>query len=77
MELFAGLLESLYAQDGAAAREMSESIRFFLHGEKVDVVDFEKGRENWFEFLPAQRTGTIRPALVADGRLIKKGMASA
>lgn len=77
VELFAGLLENVYAQEGEDAREMAESIRFFLHGAQVEVEDYAPGRESWFEFLPAQRPGTIRPALVSGGRLIKKGMASA
>lgn len=75
-ELFAGLLENAYAQDGADAREMIESMRFYLHAARVDVVDWAAGREAWFEFLPARRPGTIRPALVSDGRLIRKGVAA-
>ena len=31
----------------------------------------------WFDMMPAFSGGTIRPALVADGKLLKKGMASA
>lgn len=76
-ELFSGLLENAYAQDNPDSREMIEAIRFYLHGAGVDVVDYEKGREAWFEFLPAQRGGTIRPALTSDNRLVRKGLASA
>ena len=76
IELFAGLLESCYAQDNADSREMIDSIRFYLHGRGVEVVDLAPGREGWFEFLPAQTPGTIRPALVQNDRLIKKGMAA-
>ena len=75
-ELFAGLLESCYAQDNADSREMAGSIRFYLHGAGVEVLDYAKGREGWFEFLPARSPGTIRPALVCDDKLIKKGLAS-
>ena len=77
LELFAGLLEGLYAQSGPDAREMAESIRFYLHGARVEVVDQEAGREEWFETLPSVKSGTIRPALVSEGRLIKKGLAAA
>ena len=59
------------------AHEMAESIRFYLHSARIEAVDYEKGRENWFEFLPASRSGTIRPALVSNGKLVKKGMAAA
>ena len=76
-ELFAGLLESAYALDTAEGREMAEAIRFHLHAAGVEVVDYEKGREAWFEFLPARRKGTIRPALASGQKLVRKGLASA
>ena len=56
--------------------EQAEAIRFYLHKAQVDVLDFAPGRESWFEFLPAGGEGTIRPALVSEGKLIKKGLAS-
>lgn len=76
IELFAQLLESAYAMDGGAAQEMISDIRFHLHNAQVDVVDYEPGRETWFEFLPARHPGTLRPALASNGRLMKKGMAA-
>ena len=77
LDLFAELLETAYATDDQGAREMISSIRFFLHGAQVDAADYEPGREGWFEFLPAGKPGTLRPALVRDGALLKKGLASA
>lgn len=80
IELFSDLLEDAYARRAARDGEADEgiaAIRFFLHGEQVDIIDFEKGREGWFEFLPATRPGTIRPALVCRDRLLKKGLAAA
>ena len=77
VELFSELLETAYAMQGEDAREMTGSIRFFLHGNQVEVVDFEKGKEAWFEFLPASGSGTLRPALASGGKLLKKGLASA
>ncbi len=77
LELFAELLESAYSAGDESAREAASSIRFYLHNAQVDVVDYEEGRESWFEFLPAARPGTIRPALASGGRLLKKGLASA
>ena len=76
LDLFAQLLESAYACDDAAAREMISDIRFYLHNAQVEAVDYEPGRESWFEFLPARRAGTLRPALASNGRLLKKGMAA-
>ena len=76
LDLFAELLESAYAAGDDAARESASAIRFYLHNAGVDVVDYAPGRENWFEFLPASGTGTMRPALASEGKLIKKGLAS-
>ncbi len=75
LELLAQLLEAAYASHDDAARESASAIRFYLHNAGVDVVDYEKGRESWFEFLPAE-PGTLRPALVCGGKLLKKGMAA-
>ena len=76
LELFAELLETAYAAEDEGARESAAAIRFYLHSAGVDVVDYTQGRENWFEFLPASREGTMRPALASEGKLIKKGLAS-
>lgn len=76
IDFFAELLETAYAAGENASEEMVSGIRFYLHGEGIEAVDLEPGRENWFESLPAQRTGTLRPALLKDGKLLKKGLAS-
>jgi hypothetical protein len=81
VELFAGLLEAAYARrDGAGdpgAAEIVENIRYYLHRQGVETADYTKERQSWFELLPARRAGTMRPALTADGKLLKKGLASA
>lgn len=76
LDLFAELLESAYASNDEAARESASAIRFYLHNAHIDAVDYAEGREAWFDFLPAERAGTLRPALVSEGRLLKKGMAA-
>ena len=76
LELFAELLETAYAADDEGARESASAIRFYLHNAGVDVVDYAPGKESWFEFLPASKPGTIRPALAGQGKLIRKGLAS-
>lgn len=76
LELFSELLESAYAAGDEGARESASAIRFYLHNAGVDAVDYAAGRESWFEFLPASKPGTMRPALTREGRLIKKGLAS-
>lgn len=76
LDLFAELLETAYAAGDEGARESAAAIRFYLHSAGVDVVDYAPGKESWFEFLPAPRAGTMRPALAGEGKLIKKGLAS-
>lgn len=93
LELLSQLLENAYGrrgEDGLADEEIS-LIRFYLHRKNIDVVDWiaDNLKQNvsegdglaiqsaWFDMMPAFRSGTIRPALISDGRLLKKGMASA
>ena len=76
LELCAELLEAACASKDESAKESATAIRFYLHNLRIDAVDWAEGRENWFELLPADRPGTLRPALVSGGRLLKKGMAA-
>ena len=78
-ELFASLLEATYARRGASdsdAEELLSNIRYYLHRRGVELEDFSGEHESWFELLPAKKSGTLRPAMVAGGKLVKKGMAS-
>ena len=89
LELLSRLLEDAYGRRGEdeLAEEEISQIRFYLHGKNIDVVDWSAesgaegggtaGRSGWFDMMPAFTSGTLRPALVADGSLLKKGMASA
>ena len=76
LDLFAELLETAYVTGDESARESISAIRFYLHNAGIDVVDYVPGNESWFEFLPASKPGTMRPALASEGHLIKKGLAS-
>ena len=93
LELLSQLLEDAYARrggDGQAEEEIAQ-IRFYLHRKNIDVVDWSAEAAapgsaggsaaalpgGWFDMMPAYAGGTIRPALAADGVLLKKGMASA
>ena len=76
MELFSQLLEAACASKDEGSKESAAAIRFYLHGVGIDVIDWEPGREQWFEFLPADRPGTLRPALMSGGKLLKKGLAA-
>ena len=39
-------------------------------------LSIDRDRRSWFDMIPAYAAGTIRPALVRDGKLLKKGLAS-
>ena len=82
LELLSRLLEDAYARKGTdeQAEEEIAQIRFYLHRKSVDVVDWtgdKPGQSGWFDMMPAFSGGTLRPALIADGVLLKKGLASA
>ena len=79
-ELFAGLLESAYSlreevTDDSAVLETISQIRYYLHRKQVETVDYGGGKREWFELLPGRQDMTIRPALVRDGVLVRKGLA--
>jgi len=79
-ELFAGLLESAYSlreevTDDSAVEETVSQIRYYLHRKQVETVDYGGGKREWFELLPGRQDMTIRPALVRDGVLVRKGLA--
>ena len=76
LELFSDLLAAAYSGDAEYALEKIEQIKYFLHRQQIEVVDYSKENEKYFDLLPGTRAATIRPALVAQGGLLKKGLAS-
>ena len=76
IELFSLVLEKAYTSRDPDARETAGAVRFYLHGRGIEAEDFTGENAQMFEVLPAVRTGTIRPALMRGGKLIRKGLAS-
>ncbi len=76
IDLFADLLAAAYSKDPEFALEKIENVKYFLHKQQIDVVDYSQETKQYFDLMPGKKAGTIRPALVADGKLLKKGMAS-
>ena len=76
LELFSDLLAASYSGDPEYALEKIEQIKFFLHRQQIEVVDYNKENEKYFDLMPGSKAATIRPALVAQGGLLKKGLAS-
>lgn len=77
LELCVSLLEAAASGDGAYALERMEDVRYFLHEKGIETVMYSKEHADWFDLLPGTKTGTIRPALTAEGALVKKGLATA
>lgn len=77
INLMSSLLEALYSRDSEFALDRLEDVRFYLHQKEIDLVDYTGEHETWFELMPSDKAGTIRPALVCGGRLLKKGLAAA
>ena len=76
IELFADLLAASYSRDGEYALEKIDDIKYFLHRQQIEVLDYSESTGQYFDLMPGKQEGTIRPALVADGKLLKKGLAS-
>ena len=77
LDVFSDLLAASYSQDPEYALEKIEDIRYYLHKQQIEVVEYSEETAQFFDMMPGQRAGTIRPALVADGSLLRKGIASA
>ncbi len=83
LQFFCDLLENAYARrrsnpQDEALREQVESIRYYLHSKGIETEDYSLQSASWFELLPAGGGAvTIRPALLRDGAVIRKGLASA
>ena len=76
IDLFSDLLAASYSKDSEYALEKIEDVKYFLHKQQIDVVDYSQDTKQYFDLMPGKQPGTIRPALVADGKLLKKGLAS-
>lgn len=76
LDLFSDLLAAAYSGDPEYALEKIEQIKYFLHKHQIEVVDYSRDTEKYFDLMPGIRTATIRPAMVAQGGLLRKGLAS-
>lgn len=77
LELLAGILESAYARrDEGDSEDIISSVKFYLHRQGIDVVEYTSENERWFNKMPSKRRGTIRPAFVKDGGVLIRGIAA-
>lgn len=77
MALLSDLLEAAYSGDGSFALEKLSGIRYYLHKKQIELVDYSKDTAGMFDIMPAKgSSSTMRPALVYQGRLLRKGIAT-
>lgn len=76
LDLFSDLLAAAYSGDAEYALEKIEQIKYFLHKQQIEVVDYGSETAKYFDLMPGAKAATIRPALVAQGGLLRKGLAS-
>lgn len=76
LDLFSDLLAAAYSRDPEYALEKIEQIKYFLHKQQIEVVDYNSETAKYFDLMPGAKAATIRPALVAQGGLLRKGLAS-
>ncbi len=75
-DLLSGILENVYAeQESESAGEIARNVSYYLHTMGIETLDYSPESADQFECMPAYREMTIRPALLKDGRLLKKGIA--
>ena len=76
IDFFGDLLEAAYSGDGEFALERLGGVRFFLHKNGVEAVEWSPEKDELFDRLPGSENGTIRPALVTEETVLKKGLAA-
>ena len=77
LDLFSDLLAAAYSKDPDFALEKIDEIKYYLHKQQIEVVDYNTETAQYFDMMPGLHAGTIRPAMVAEGKLLRKGVASA
>ena len=76
LSLYSDLLEAARSKDGEYALDQLSKLSFFLHQKGIDVLEYSEDKRSFFDTIPGEKNETIRPALVKDGHLLKKGVVS-
>lgn len=77
LDLWSGLLEASYSGNREYAFAKIDELRSLLAAADIDVVDYSPDKASWFDVMPSSESGTLRPALAKEGKLLRKGMVSA
>ena len=71
------LLEAAQTRDGEYALKAVPALAAALMEQGIEVVDYSKETEAYFEMYPGTEEGiTIRPAMLKDGKLLARGQAT-
>jgi len=74
-ELLQDLMEAREVADGEYALRVLRSLQSVLERHGIQVVAYDGANRPLFEFQPALGpAGTLRPALVQNGRLLRRGL---
>ncbi len=77
IQLLSDLLESAYGEaESEYGRQIISEVKFYLHRKNIDVVDYDGNNRDLFELMPSKNKGTMRPALVIAGTVLRKGLAA-
>ncbi len=77
IDLLSRILEDAYTEkESVYAQEMISHIKFYLHSNMIETLDYTPENRAMFDLMPSSQRATLRPALVMDGRLLKKGLAT-
>ena len=77
VQLLSDLLESAYGEGNSEyGKQIISEVKFYLRRRNIDVVDYDGDNRTFFDLMPSESSGTIRPALVIAGSVIRKGLAA-
>ncbi|MBO4919897.1 MAG: hypothetical protein J5365_07060 [Erysipelotrichaceae bacterium] len=77
VQLLSDLLESAYGEGNSEyGKQIISEVKFYLRRRNIDVVDYDGDNRAFFDLMPSESAGTIRPALVIAGSVIRKGLAA-
>ena len=76
LDLLIDLLEETWTGEEEQAREIRSKIKFYLHRRGLEVHAYSQEHADWFDRIPSEISGTIRPAIVMEGLLVRKGLAA-
>ena len=74
LELMSSLIEAACSEDGPFALERLTEVAAFLHSRGYELDSPRDDNSGFFDVMPGKRSRLVRPALVKDGVLVKKGL---